>query len=264
MEFVTLNNGVEMPLVGYGTYNVAGATAERHVTMALEAGYRAIDTAQCYHNEKNVGRAIAKSGIPRDQVFITAKTWTVDYASTKRSIDQSLRDLGTDYVDLLLVHEPAGDVCGNYAALEDAYKEGKARAIGVSNFIGKVFQQLVNSCSVVPAVNQVETHVYRQQHDMQALCASSGTVLASWSPLCSGEHNIFKDPVLKKIAGAHDVSVAQVALRALAQRGIPVVPKSKNAKRMRQNLDVFSFELTDDDMARIAVLDERRSLFNWY
>ncbi|MDD6730579.1 MAG: aldo/keto reductase [Eggerthellaceae bacterium] len=264
MEFVTLNNGVQMPLVGYGTYNVAGATAERHVTMALEAGYRAIDTAQCYHNEKNVGKAIAKSGISRDQVFVTAKTWSVDYASTKRSIDQTLRNLGTDYVDLLLVHEPAGDIGGNYTALEDAYREGKARAIGVSNFIGKVFQQLVNCCTVIPAVNQVETHVYRQQHDMQTLCASKGTVLASWSPLCSGEHDIFKDPALKKIAAAHGVSVAQVALRALVQRGIPVVPKSKNAKRMRQNLDVFGFALTDHEMARIATLDERRSLFNWY
>ena len=264
MEFVTLNNGVDMPMVGYGTYRTARRDAARLVTEAIAAGYRHIDTAQCYGNESGVGEALVACGVPRDELFVTTKTWTGGYSDTVRSIDASLKALRADYVDLLLVHEPSGDVPGIWRALEETYRAGKARAIGVSNFLGRDFDGLLEHAGVVPAVNQLECHVYRQQHQMRKACAEAGTLMTSWSPLAAGRNGFFSDPLLAEIARAHGVSVAQVGLRWLVQSGIPVIPKSADLRRMRENLDVFGFELTENEMARIASLDTSKSQFGWW
>ena len=264
MRHVTLNNGVEMPLVGYGTYRTSNRDAARLVADALAVGYRHVDTAQCYGNERGVGDAIASSGIPRSELFVTTKTWTSGHDDTARSIDASLQALHTDYVDLLLVHEPSGDVAGIWHALEEAHRAGKARAVGVSNFLGHDFERLLDTAEVVPAVDQLECHVYRQQRGMQATCEKAGVLMTSWSPLAAGRNGFFSDPVLVDIAQVHGVSVAQVGLRWLLQRGIPVIPKSADPQRMRENLDVFGFELTDDEMARIAALDTGKSQFGWW
>lgn len=264
MEHVTLNNGVEMPMVGYGTYRTSRRDAARLVAKAIAAGYRHIDTAQCYGNEAGVGEAVASSGVPRGELFVTTKTWTGGYTDTARSIDASLRALRTDYVDLLLVHEPSGDVAGIWRALEEAHRAGKARAVGVSNFLGRDFERLLDAAEVVPTVDQLECHAYRQQRDMQAVCAERGVLMTSWSPLAAGRNGFFSDPVLSEIAEAHGVTVAQVGLRWLVQRGIPVIPKSSDPRRMRENLDVLGFALSDVEMAEIAKLDTGRSQFGWW
>ena len=264
MEYATLSNGVKMPLVGYGTYRTSGRDAARLVSEALALGYRHVDTAQCYGNERGVGQAIAESGIPRDELFVTTKTWTSGYADTARSIDASLKSLRCDYVDLLLVHEPSGDVHGIWRALEEAYRAGKARAIGVSNFLGRDFTLLLETADIVPAVNQLECHAYRQQREMQLTCSQSGVLMTSWSPLAAGRNGFFTDPVLAGIARSHGVSAAQVGLRWLVQRGIPVIPKSADMQRMRENLDVFGFELTSAEMAAISGLDTNKSQFGWW
>lgn len=264
MEYAKLNNGVEIPLVGYGTYRTSNRDAGRLVAEALLAGYRHVDTAQCYGNERGVGDAIVASRIRRDELFVTTKTWTSGYADTARSIDASLKNLRSDYVDLLLIHEPSGDVPGIWRALEEAYRAGKARAIGVSNFLGRDFVRLLEIAEVDPAVNQLECHAYRQQREMREACAQAGVLMTSWSPLAAGRNGFFNDPTLDKIAQVHDVSIAQVGLRWLVQQGIPVIPKSADLRRMRENLDVFGFELTDTEMAKIAELDTNRSQFGWW
>ena len=195
---------------------------------------------------------------------MTTKTWTSGRADTARSIDASLRDLRGDYVDLLLVHEPSGDVGGVWRAVEEAYRAGKARAIGVSNFLGLDFARLLEDAEVLPAVNQLECHVYRQQREMQAACAQADVLMTSWSPLAAGRNGFFDDPALAGIARSHGVSVAQVGLRWLVQQGIPVIPKSADPRRMRENLDVFGFELTDAEMAEVAELDTNKSQFGWW
>ena len=263
MKTVTLNNGVVMPQIGYGVYQVSPAECERCVSDALSVGYRMIDTAQAYHNEEGVGAAVKKSGIARDELFLVSKVWISKYGfdKAKASIDESLRKLGTDYIDLMLLHQPFCDRYGAYRALEAAYKEGKVRAIGVSNFYPDHFIDLASNVEIVPAVNQVETHVFDQQIEAQGYMKEFGTHMMAWAPLAEGRNNFFTNPVLEKISNKYGKSVAQVALRWLIQRDVIIIPKSVHVERMQQNLDIFDFELSQEDMAAIAALDTKQSLF---
>ncbi|MBJ2183064.1 MAG: aldo/keto reductase [Muribaculaceae bacterium] len=263
MKTVTLNNGVVMPRIGYGVYQVSPAECERCVSDALNVGYRMIDTAQAYHNEEGVGAAVKKSGIARDELFLVSKVWISNYGfdKAKASIDESLRKLGTDYIDLMLLHQPFCDRYGAYRALEAAYKEGKVRAIGVSNFYPDHFIDLASNVEIVPAVNQVETHVFDQQIEAQGYMKEFGTHMMAWAPLAEGRNNFFTNPVLENIGKKYGKSVAQVALRWLIQRDVIIIPKSVHVERMQQNMDIFDFELSYEDMAAIAALDTQRSLF---
>ncbi len=263
MKTITLNNGVAMPQIGYGVYQVSPAECERCVSDALSVGYRMIDTAQAYHNEEGVGAAVKKSGIARDELFLVSKVWISNYGfdKAKASIDESLRKLGTDYIDLMLLHQPFCDRYGAYRALESAYKEGKVRAIGVSNFYPDHFIDLASNVEIVPAVNQVETHVFDQQIEAQGYMKEFGTHMMAWAPLAEGRNNFFTNPVLEAIGKKYGKSVAQVALRWLIQRDVIIIPKSVHVERMQQNLDIFDFELSQDDMAAIAGLDTKQSLF---
>lgn len=263
MDYVTLNNGVRMPKLGYGVYRVTPEECERCVSDALSVGYRSIDTAQAYFNEEGVGRAMKKSGIARGELFLTTKVW-ISNAGERRaeaSIDASLKKLGTDYIDLLLIHQPFGDYYGTYRAMEKAYRAGKVRAIGVSNFYPDRLIDLCNFVEVKPAVNQVETHVFCQQKAAREVMKRHGVQIESWGPFAEGKNGLFTNPVLTEIAAAHERSVAQTALRFLLQSDVVVIPKSVKKERMVQNFDVFSFELTQDEMARISALDSGSSLF---
>ena len=263
MKTVTLNNGVVMPQIGCGVYQVSPAECERCVSDALSVGYRMIDTAQAYHNEEGVGAAVKKSGIARDELFLVSKVWISKYGfdKAKASIDESLRKLGTDYIDLMLLHQPFCDRYGAYRALEAAYKEGKVRAIGVSNFYPDHFIDLASNVEIVPAVNQVETHVFDQQIEAQGYMKEFGTHMMAWAPLAEGRNNFFTNPVLEAIGKKYGKSVAQVALRWLIQRDVIIIPKSVHVERMQQNIDIFDFDLSQDDMAAIAGLDTKQSLF---
>lgn len=263
METVKLNNGVEMPILGYGVYQVTPEECERCVLDALSVGYRSIDTAQAYYNEEGVGNAIHKSGISRDELFITTKIWISNggYEKAKASIDESLRKLQSDYVDLLLIHQPFNDYYGTYRAMEEACKAGKARAIGVSNFYPDRFIDLAEFCEIKPAVNQVETHVFNQQVEPQKIMERYGTRVMSWGPFAEGKNDFFTNEVLKAIGEKYGKSVAQTALRFLIQRGIIVIPKSTHKERMIQNMEVFDFALTEEDMQAIYGLDQAKSLF---
>lgn len=263
MKNIVLNNGVEMPQVGYGVYQVSPEECERCVSDALKVGYRMIDTAQAYHNEEGVGAAVKKSGIPRGDLFLVSKIWISNYGyeKAKASIDESLRRLGTDYIDLMLLHQPFCDRYGAYRALEEAYKEGKLRAIGVSNFYPDHFIDLASNVEIVPAVNQVETHVFDQQIEAQKYMKEFGTYMMAWVPLAEGRNNFFTNTVLEGIGRKYGKSVAQVALRWLVQRDVIIIPKSTHVERMEQNLDIFDFTLSDDDMAEISRLDTATSLF---
>lgn len=257
MKTIKLNNGVEMPLVGYGVFQVTPEECERCVTDALSVGYRSIDTAQAYFNEEGVGNAWRKSGISRDEIFLTTKVWISNYGyeKAKASIDASLRKLQTDYIDLLLLHQCFGDYYGAYRAMEDAVKEGKVRTIGVSNFYYDRFTDIAENASIVPAVNQIEVNVFAQQHLMQQVCEKYSTHLMAWGPLAEGFNDFFNNSVLKAIGEKYGKSVAQVALQWLVQRGIIVIPKSVRKERMIQNLDITDFTLTDEDMLAISGLD---------
>lgn len=263
MNKITLCNGVEMPQEGYGVYQVDPAECERCVSDALRVGYRLIDTAQAYHNEEGVGAALAKSGLKRDEVFLVSKIWISNYGydRARASIDESLRRLGTDHIDLMLLHQPFCDRYGAYRALEAAYMEGKLRAIGVSNFYPDHFIDLANNVEIPPMVNQVETHVFNQQTTAQKFMEEFGCRIMSWGPLAEGRNNFFTNPVMETIGKKYGKSVAQVALRWLIQRGVIIIPKSVHVERMQQNLDIYDFTLSDDDMARIAALDTGKSLF---
>ncbi|MBC5643734.1 aldo/keto reductase [Parabacteroides sp. BX2] len=263
METVKLNNGVEMPILGYGVYQVTPEECERCVLDALSVGYRSIDTAQAYFNEEGVGNALVKSGIPRSEVFITTKVWISNggYEKAKASIDESLRKLQSDYIDLLLIHQPFNDYYGTYRAMEEACKAGKARAIGVSNFYPDRFIDLAEFCEIKPAVNQVETHVFNQQIKPQKIMERYGTRVMSWGPFAEGRNDFFTNEVLKTIGEKYGKSVAQTALRFLIQRGVIVIPKSTHKERMIQNMEVFDFVLTEEDMQAIAGLDKAKSLF---
>ena len=263
MEFVTLNNGVKMPKLGYGVYQVDPAECERCVLDAISVGYRSIDTAQAYYNEEGVGAAIAKCGVPRKELFITTKVWisNAGYEKAKASIDESLRKLCTDYIDLLLIHQPFNDYYGTYRAMEEAYKAGKIRAIGVSNFYPDRLIDLCQFVEVLPAVNQVETHVFQQQAKAHEIMEKYRVQHQSWGPFAEGRNNFFNNAVLNEIGKKYGKSAAQVALRFLLQSDVVVIPKSTHKERMIQNFEVFDFTLSDEDMAAIRKLDEGESLF---
>ena len=265
MDYITLNNGVKMPLLGYGTYQTPSRITEQCVSDALKIGYRSIDTAQCYGNEREVGHACRKSGILRAELFITTKLWACrGYQDTLRSIDGSLKELNLDYIDLLLIHEPTGDVHEIYRAMESAYKDGKLRAIGVSNFLDSRYLDLINHCKIVPAVNQVETHVFRQQKKLRELELQIGTKHESWSPLACGQNGIFRNPTLLEIAANHGKTIAQIALRFLTQQSIIVIPKSTHIERMKENFESLNFDLTAEEMQEIERLEIGKSLFGWW
>lgn len=263
MEYVTLNNGIEMPILGYGVYQVKGEECERCVLDAISVGYRAIDTAQSYGNEEEVGNAIRKCSVPREELFITTKVWISNggYGNAKASLQESLQKLQTEYIDLVLIHQPFNDYYGTYRAMEQAYKEGWIRAIGVSNFYPDRLIDLCNFVEVKPAVNQVETHVFQQQKQAHNYMVKYGVQHESWGPFAEGRRDFFTNSVLAGIGEKYQKSVAQIALRFLIQSDVVVIPKSTHKERMMQNIDVFDFVLTDEDMAIIQTLDERESLF---
>ena len=263
MTYVTLNNGVKMPQLGYGVYQTPAEETERCVLEAIKNGYRSIDTAQAYGNEEGVGNAIEKCGLPREELFITTKIWITNagYEKAKASIDESLRKLKTSYVDLLLIHQPFGDYYGSYRAMEEAYKAGKARAIGVSNFYPDRFIDIAHFAEIKPAVNQVENHVFQQQKTARKYLDKCGTQLMSWGPFAEGRNNFFTTPALVEIGESHGKTPAQVALRFLLQSGSVVIPKSVHENRMKENIDVFEFELSAEEMKRLEALDTGKSLF---
>ncbi|GEK23049.1 aldo/keto reductase [Cellulomonas xylanilytica] len=259
---VTLNNGVTMPILGFGVFRVPAEETERVVTDALATGYRHIDTAAAYGNEEAVGRAIAASGIPRDELFVTTKLWIHDGGEdgTERAFESSLSKLGLDRLDLYLIHQPLGDYYSSWRAMQDLNRQGVVRAIGVSNFHPDRLVDLVDHNEVVPAVNQIETHPFHQRTTDQQVMAERGIQIESWGPLAEGKNDIFTNPVLTEIGQVHGRSVAQVTLRWLVQRGVVVIPKSAKQERMAENIDVFDFELTDDQMDRIATLETGKSV----
>ena len=263
MEHRILNNGVEMPVLGFGVYQVGETVCEQCVRDAIAAGYRSIDTASAYLNERAVGRAIQRSGVPREELFITTKLWVQDagYESTKRAFAKSLERLQLDYFDLYLIHQPFGDVYGSWRAMEELYREGAVRAIGVSNFQPDRLVDLILHNEVVPAVNQGETHPFCQQAEAAAVMASEGVQIESWAPFAEGRNNLFGNGTLVSLAAKYRKSVAQVVLRWLIQRGVVVIPKSVRPERMAENIDVFDFHLAPEDMDLIATLDTRRSCF---
>ena len=263
MEKVKLNNGIEMPVLGYGVYQVTPEECERCVSDAISVGYRSIDTAQAYHNEEGVGNAISKSGVPREELFITTKVWisNAGYEKAKASIDESLRKLKSDYIDLLLIHQPFGDYYGTYRAMEEAYKAGKLRAIGVSNFYPDRFVDLAEFCEITPAVNQVETNPFHQQIEAETFMKGKGVQIESWAPFAEGKNDLFRNETLAAIADKYHKSIAQVVLRWLIQRNVVVIPKSIRKERIVENFNVFDFELTKEDMEKIAALDTKTSCF---
>ena len=263
MEHRILNNGVEMPVLGFGVYQVGETVCEQCVRDAIAAGYRSIDTASAYLNERAVGRAIRRSGVPREELFITTKLWVQDagYESAKRAFAKSLERLQLDYFDLYLIHQPFGDVYGSWRAMEELYREGAVRAIGVSNFQPDRLVDLILHNEVVPAVNQVETHPFCQQTEAAAVMASEGVQIESWAPFAEGRNNLFGNGTLVSLAAKYRKSVAQVVLRWLIQRGVVVIPKSVRPERMAENIAVFDFHLAPEDMDLIATLDTRRSCF---
>lgn len=263
MDYVTLNNGVKMPKLGYGVYQTPPEETERCVLDAIRIGYRSIDTAQAYGNEEGVGNAIAKCGLPREDLFITTKIWISNYGyeKAKASIEESLKKLQTGYIDLLLLHQPFGDYYGAYRAMEEAYKEGKVRAIGVSNFYPDRYLDIFHFSEIKPAINQVETHVFQQQKVAKKYMEKHGTQIMSWGPFAEGKNDYFQNPVLKEIGAQYGKSVAQVALRFLLQSDVVVIPKSTHENRMKENFDVFDFALTEEDMKKIQALDTGKSLF---
>ena len=264
MKTVKLNNGVEMPLLGFGVYQVAnGAECEKAVSEAIEVGYRMFDTAQSYANEEAVGNAVKKSGIPREKFFIVTKIWISNAGEEKAaaSIEDSLKKLQTDYIDLMLIHQPFGDYYGSYRAMEKAYKAGKLRAIGVSNFYPDRFVDLSHFCEIQPAINQVETHVFQQQKELKKYLDKYNTRIMAWGPFAEGKNNMFKNETLVSIGEKYKKSSAQVALRFLTQEGVIVIPKSVKKERMEQNFDIFDFELTEQELDQIRALDTGKSLF---
>lgn len=263
MEYVTLNNGIKMPKLGYGVYQTPPADTERCVLDAIEIGYRSIDTAQAYGNEEGVGNAIAKSGLPREEFFLTTKVWITNagYEKAKASILESLKKLRTDYLDLLLIHQPFGDYYGTYRAMEELYKAGKLRAIGISNFGPDRFLDIQHFSEIKPAVNQIETHVFQQQKLPKEYLQKYNCQIESWGPFAEGRNDLFTNPVLTEIGAKYGKTAAQAALRFLLQEDVVVIPKSTHKDRMQQNFELFDFALTAEDMAAIEALDQAKSLF---
>src|SRR5437763_6070199 len=264
MQKVVSNNGLEMPTLGFGVFQMTDLEeCERSVHDALQTGYRLIDTAASYENEEAVGKGIRRSGVPRQEVFVTTKLWLADagYEKTKRAFDRSLRRLGLDYLDLYLIHQPYGDVYGSWRAMEELYREGRIRAIGVSNFHPDRLMDLILHNEVTPAVNQIETHPFNQQIETQKFLEENNVQIESWGPFAEGKNNIFANEVLRSIGGKYGKSVAQVILRWLTQRGVVAIPKSARKERIAENFNVFAFELSAEDMAAIARLDTGKSAF---
>lgn len=263
MEYVTLYNSVKMPILGYGVYQVTKEECERCVLDALKAGYRSIDTAQSYFNEEEVGEAMQKSGVPRNEIFLTSKVWIDNYGYDKcrKSVETSMKKLKTDYLDLMFLHQPFSDYYGAWRALEDLYREGKIRAIGVSNFYPDRLVDIASFSSVRPMVNQVETHPFNQQVAAKKYMDKYGVQIEAWAPFGEGRGGLFENPVLAEIAQEHKKTTAQVMLRWHIQRGVVVIPKSTHYERMKENLNVFDFMLDEEDMAKIAALDKNESSF---
>jgi 2,5-diketo-D-gluconate reductase A len=264
MKSVILNNGVEMPVLGFGVFQMTDlGECERSVVDAIQTGYRLIDTAASYGNEEAVGRAIKRGGVPRQELFITTKLWLADagYEKTKRAFDRSLQRLGLDYLDLYLIHQPYGDVYGAWRAMEELYRDGRVKAIGVSNFHPDRVMDFLLHHEVPPAVNQVETHPFHQQVETQKFLEENKIQIESWGPFAEGRNGIFQNEVLRSIGGRYGKSVAQVILRWLTQRGVVAIPKSVRKERMAENFDVFDFELSSEDMGTIATLDTGTSAF---
>jgi 2,5-diketo-D-gluconate reductase A len=258
MEYTTLSNGLKMPLLGFGVFQVPEAdVCEKAVTDAIASGYRLIDTAAAYMNEEAVGAAIAKCGVPREELFITTKLWVQDasYEGAKAAVERSLKKLGTDYLDLYLIHQPMGDYYGAYRAMEEMYKEGKLKAIGVCNFYPHILADFCETVDIKPMVNQVELHPFFQQENALSVMKEYGVVPEAWGPFAEGNHGIFTHPVLAAIGEKYGKTPAQVALRWNVQRGVVVIPKSVHKERMEQNMDVWDFEISDEDMKEIAKLD---------
>lgn len=257
METIKLNNGVEMPLLGYGVFKVSPAECERCVKDAISVGYRLIDTAQFYANEEGVGNAIAASGIPREEFFIVTKIWLTNAGEEKAraSFEESLRKLQTDYVDLLLVHQPYGDYYGTYRTMEKLLEEGKTRAIGLSNFRPDRFYDLACNVNVKPAIDQLETNVFSQQLQIRGLLAKTGTRIMAWAPMAQGKDNFFNHEVLTAIGAKYGKTASQVGIRFLVQQGIPAIPKSTSIERMKENFEVFDFCLTDEEMEMLKTLN---------
>lgn len=263
MQYVTLSNGVKMPQLGYGVYQVSKEECERCVKDALEVGYRHIDTAQSYFNEEEVGNAIVKSGIPREELFLTTKVWIEHYGyeQTKASVYESMQKLKVDYIDLMLLHQPFSDYYGAWRALEEMYAEGKLRAIGISNFYPDRMIDLASFARIKPMVNQVETHPFHQQIEAQKWMEKYGVQIEAWAPFGEGRGDMFTNATIAAVAAKYNKSVAQVILRWELQRGIVVIPKSAHRERMEQNFNVFDFTLSDEDMQIMASLDKKQSSF---
>lgn len=264
-NYIVLNNDVKMPRIGYGVYQIPSSSTRQCVTDAIAAGYRSVDTAQCYGNEAAVGEAVRASGIDRKEFFITTKLWGgYAYNDTLQSIEKSLKRLDLDYIDLLLIHEPSGDFIEIYRAMEEYYKQGKLKAIGLANFLGDNFIRLVENVEIIPQINQVETHVFRQQAEFREILREYNVQIESWSPLACGKNKFFNNEVLSKIASKYNKTIAQIGLRFLYQQDIIIIPKSTHKERMIENMDILDFCLDSDDMAEIRLLDLGRSMFNWW
>lgn len=263
MEYAELNNGVKMPMLGYGVYQTPPEETERCVLEAVDVGYRSIDTAQAYGNEEGVGSALAKSGLPREEFFLTTKVWisNAGYERAKASIEESLQKLRTSYLDLLLIHQPFGDYYGTYRAMEEAYKAGKVRAIGVSNFYPDRLIDLYHFAEIKPAVNQIETHVFQQQETARKYLKDRGVQIESWGPFAEGKNNFFQNPVLVETGKKYGKTAAQTALRFLIQSGVVAIPKSTHRERMEENFQIFDFALNEEEMQKIRALDTGESLF---
>ena len=266
MEYVTLNNGVQLPMIGFGTWDVRGEAGKKTILTALDSGYRLIDTGQMYENEDIVGQAVKESGLERKEVFLTTKLYRpcVTYEKAKAAIEKSLQALQTDYIDLLLIHEPYDSALEMYEAMKEAYRAGKVRAIGISNFNEKKYQAFVAACDIVPAVSQVESHVYYPQLALQKEMEKHGPQMQSWASFTEGRKNIFAEPLLQELGNKYGKTSAQIALRYLVQNKIAVIPKSVHQERMKQNLAVFDFEISQEDMKKIEKLDGGKTLFGWY
>jgi len=264
MQTISLNNGVEMPIVGFGVFQIADLIeCERSVSDALSVGYRLIDTAASYGNEEAVGNAVKSSGIPREELFITTKLWVTGagYDATKKAFERSLQKLQLEYLDLYLIHQPYGDVYGSWRAMEELHREGRIRAIGVSNFHPDRVMDFILHNEVPPAVNQIETHPFHQQIESQEFLQKNNVQIESWGPFAEGKNNIFQNELLRAIAAKCNKSIAQVILRWLTQRGVVAIPKSVRKERMAENLAIFDFQLSAEDMAAIASLDTKQTVF---
>jgi len=264
MKNITLNNGIEMPVLGFGVYQINDAAAcEKAVVDAIEAGYRLIDTASAYGNEEAVGNAIKKSGVAREELFITTKLWIsgAGYDRAKKAFEVSLNKLQLDYLDLYLIHQPYGDVYGSWRAMEELYKDGRIKAIGVSNFHPDRIMDLIVHNEIIPAINQIETHPFNQQIETQKFLKENNVQIESWGPFAEGKNNMFSNELLTSIGAKYNKSVAQIILRWLVQRGVVVIPKSVKKERIVENIDVFDFELATEDMDAIMALDTKESVF---